>query len=258
MAPIWSDLAPSSVTLIAARSPTALIRPILSYRAARCRRARRVACGCAVCCALGRTSPRARLRVGRGRDQLVAAGAFAQVQSRIVARGAPAGPHRDLLEFCSNPKAQNPDGTLRYFPWITPKRLHNLNHQAARRLAQSKSEGQPGRLGTCRRTARHRAARRRFAGRHTATHGQIGCLHPNQAAATPKRARANEHYNWKVPLDSGKTIDQEFVGVTHSLGAYLFFNALNPDAGAASAPEPSQPQATTTDDKDAALRYILE
>ena len=66
---------------------------------------------------------------------------------------------------------------------------------------------------------------------------------PNQAAASPNAGAANEHYNWKAQLDSGKTIDQEFVGVTHSLGAYLFFNALNPDASAASAPEPSQEQA---------------
>ena len=80
---------------------------------------------------------------------------------------------------------------------------------------------------------------------------------PSRAAASPSAGEANEHYNWKAQLDSGKTMDQEFVGVTHSLGAYLFFNALNPDA-ATSAPKPPQPQATMTDDKDAALRYILE
>jgi len=81
---------------------------------------------------------------------------------------------------------------------------------------------------------------------------------PDQAAASLNAGAANEHYNWRAQLGSSKTLDQEFVGVTHSLGAYLFFNALNPDAGAAPAPEPLQQQATTTDDKDAALRYILE
>ena len=56
---------------------------------------------------------------------------------------------------------------------------------------------------------------------------------PNQAAATPGAGKANEHYNWKG--GNAKTLDQEFVGVTHSLGAYLFFNALNPDASAPAA-----------------------
>ncbi|MFZ0340160.1 MAG: hypothetical protein WAL45_19170 [Terracidiphilus sp.] len=170
-----------------------------------------------------------------------------------------AGPYRDLLEFCSNPKAQNPDGTLRYFPWITPEnaaQLETIKPQGVwlnRNLKVNLVDWgladvllATGPLdGVLREGIRQLMAK-------------SAAFDPNQAAATPNAGEANEHYNWKAQLDSGKTMDQEFVGVTHSLGAYLFFNALNPDAGAASAPEPSQPQATTTDDKDAALRYILE
>ena len=77
---------------------------------------------------------------------------------------------------------------------------------------------------------------------------------PNQAAASLSTGEANEHYNWKARLGNGKTLDQEFVGVTHSLGAYLFFNALNPDTPSATWPG----QSTATADEDAAVRYIFE
>ena len=170
-----------------------------------------------------------------------------------------AGPYRDLLEFCSNPKAQNPDGTLRYFPWITPEnaaQLEAIRPQGVWLNGNLKVNLVDWGLadvllatgpldGILRDGIRQLMAK-------------SAAFDPSRAAASPNAGEANEHYNWKAQLDNGKTMDQEFVGVTHSLGAYLLFNALNPDAGAASASQPSQPQATMTDDKDAALRYILE
>jgi hypothetical protein len=170
-----------------------------------------------------------------------------------------AGPHRDLLEFCSNPKAQNPDGTLRYFPWITPEealQLEAIKPQGAwlnRNLKVNLVDWgladvllATGPLdGILRDGIRQLMAK-------------SAAFDPMQAAATPGAGQANEHYNWKAQLGNSKSMDQEFVGVTHSLGAYLFFNALNPDAGGASAPEPKPQQTTVADDKDAALRYILE
>jgi hypothetical protein len=169
-----------------------------------------------------------------------------------------AGPDRGLLEFCSNPKAQNPDGTLRYFPWVTPEDAAQLEAIKPRGVWLNRNLKvnlvdwgladvllATGPLdGILRDGIRQLMAK-------------SAAFDPSRAAASPSAGEANEHYNWKAQLDSGKTMDQEFVGVTHSLGAYLFFNALNPDA-ATSAPKPPQPQATMTDDKDAALRYILE
>jgi hypothetical protein len=82
---------------------------------------------------------------------------------------------------------------------------------------------------------------------------------PNQAAATPSAGQANESYNWKAQLGNGKIqnqeLDQEFVGVTHSLGAYLFFNALNPDARTTA--QTAEPAAVKADD-DSAVQYIFQ
>ncbi len=76
---------------------------------------------------------------------------------------------------------------------------------------------------------------------------------PNQAAATPGAGEANEHYNWKGA--NGNVLDREFVGVTHSLGAYLFFNALNPDVHS---PQSSAEPAAVKADEDSAMQYIFE
>ncbi|MGD0347442.1 MAG: hypothetical protein ABSA85_11840 [Terracidiphilus sp.] len=166
-----------------------------------------------------------------------------------------AGPYRDLLELCSNQNAQNPDGTHRYYPWITP--------QDAAQLEAIKPQG-----AWLNRNLKDRLVDWGLADVLLATGQLDGILRdgirqlmaksaafdPNQAAASLSTGEANEHYNWKARLGNGKTLDQEFVGVTHSLGAYLFFNALNPDTPSATWPG----QSTATADEDAAVRYIFE
>lgn len=164
-----------------------------------------------------------------------------------------AGPYRDLLEFCSNPKAQNPDGMLRYYPWITP--------EDAAQLEAIKPRG-----AWLNRNLKVNLVDWGLADVLLATGPLDGILRdgirqlmaksaafdPNQSGTGGMR----RPYNWKAQLDNGKIMDQEFVGVTHSLGAYLFFNALNPDAGPASAPAPAPQQTTMA--SDAVMRYILE
>jgi broad specificity phosphatase PhoE len=78
---------------------------------------------------------------------------------------------------------------------------------------------------------------------------------PNQAAATPNAGEANEHYNWRAQLSNGNALDQEFVGVTHSLGSYLLFNALNPDAAA---PAQSTQQTAMAANDNSAVQYIFQ
>jgi hypothetical protein len=78
---------------------------------------------------------------------------------------------------------------------------------------------------------------------------------PNQAAASPNPGEAGKPYNWKAQLGNAKTLDQEFVGVTHSLGSYLFFNALNPDVHS---PQQSAEPAAMKADEDSAVQYIFE
>ncbi|HKN23182.1 MAG TPA: hypothetical protein VJX73_17285 [Terracidiphilus sp.] len=164
-----------------------------------------------------------------------------------------AGPDPALLQFCSDPKAQDPDGMSRSYAWITPEdaaQLEKLKPQGVwlnRTLKDSLVDWgladvllATGQLdGILRDGIRQLMAK-------------SAAFDPNQTVASP--GKASEHYNWKAQLDSGKTLDQEFVGVTHSLGAYLFFNAINPDAPSTS--EPGQSTAAASD--DAAVRYIFQ
>jgi hypothetical protein len=161
------------------------------------------------------------------------------------------GPYRELLEFCSNPKAQNPDGTLRYYPWITP--------EDAAQLEAIKPQG-----AWINRDLKVNLVDWALIDVLLATGPLDGILRDGIRQLMAKSAAfdpilegdgdVRQHYNWKAQLDSSKTMDQEFVGVTHSLGAYLFFNALNSDTPSASEPG----QSTAAANEGAAVRYIFE
>ncbi len=167
-----------------------------------------------------------------------------------------AGPDPALLEFCSDPKAQAPDGMSRFYAWITPEdaaQLEKIKPQGAwlnRTLKDSLVDWgladvllATGQLdGILRDGIRQLMAK-------------SAAFDPNEAAASPNPGQANEHYNWKAQLDSSKALDQEFVGVTHSLGAYLFFNALNPDVRS---PQQSAEPAAVKANEDSAVQYIFE
>jgi hypothetical protein len=167
-----------------------------------------------------------------------------------------AGPDRDLLELCSNQNAQAPEGSGRFYAWITPEDAAQLEKLKPRAVWLNRdlkynlvdwgladvliATGQLD--GILRDGIRQLMAK-------------SAAFDPNQAAAAPSAAGAEQHYNWKAQMQSGKALDQEFVGVTHSLGSYLFFNALNPDARSqAQAPEP----AATKADENSAVQYIFE
>ncbi len=171
-----------------------------------------------------------------------------------------AGPDPELLQFCSDEKAQDPDGTGRFYAWITPEdaaQLEKVKPRSAKINLDLKNNlvdwgladvllatGQVD--GILRDGIRQLMAK-------------SAAFDPNQAAATPNAGEANEHYNWRGA--NGKALDQEFVGVTHSLGAYLFFNALNPDAPDtpdASAPAPSTQLAAATANESSAVQYIFQ
>jgi len=167
-----------------------------------------------------------------------------------------AGPDPALLQFCSNRNAQDADGMGRFYAWIAPEdaaQLENLKPQGVRINRNLKDSLVDWGLadvllatgpldGILRDGIRQLMAK-------------AAAFDPNQAAATPSAGASNEHYNWREQLHNGKALDQEFVGVTHSLGAYLFFNALNPDAH--SPQQPAQQAAVNSED-DSAIRYIFE
>ncbi len=53
-------------------------------------------------------------------------------------------------------------------------------------------------------------------------------------------------------------MDQEFIGVTHSLGSYLLFNTLNPEFASASDENLSPADAARKTAEENAMRYIFE
>jgi hypothetical protein len=171
-----------------------------------------------------------------------------------------AGPDHELLQFCSDRSTQDPDGMSRFYAWITPEdaaQLEKIRPQGVRLNRDLKDSLvdwgltdvliATGQLdGILRDGIRQLMAK-------------SAAFDPNQAAATPGAGQANEHYNWRAQLGNAKVpdqkLDQEFVGVTHSLGSYLFFNALNPDARTTA--QTAQPAAVKADD-DSAVQYIFE
>jgi hypothetical protein len=167
-----------------------------------------------------------------------------------------AGPDRELLQFCSDRNAQDPDGMSRFYAWITPEdaaQLEKLKPQGAwlnRSLKDSLIDWglvdvllATGQLdGILRDGIRQLVAK-------------SAAFDPNQAAASSNPGHAGKPYNWKAQLGNAKTLDQEFVGVTHSLGSYLFFNALNPDVHS---PQQSAEPAAMKADEDSAVQYIFE
>jgi hypothetical protein len=178
---------------------------------------------------------------------------------RVIAPEAHlSGPDRALLQLCSDPKAQAPDGAGRYYPWITPEdaaQLETIKPQSVRLNRELKDGLVDWGLGdvllaTGQMDGILRDGIRQLMARSAA-------FDPNKAATAENASSAAGGYNWQQKLNS-KTLDQEFVGVTHSLGAYLFFNALNPETPLGAAPlAPSQRAAAETEE-DAATRYIFE
>jgi hypothetical protein len=66
---------------------------------------------------------------------------------------------------------------------------------------------------------------------------------------------ARERYDWRAQMRSGNTIDQEFIGVAHSLGGYLLFNTLNAVPAIAGTPAA---EAARNSDENNAVEYIFE
>jgi hypothetical protein len=166
-----------------------------------------------------------------------------------------AGPDRDLLQLCSDRNAQDPDGMSRFYAWIAP--------EDAAQLEKVKPQGV-----WLNRTLKDSLVDWGLADVLLATGQLDGILRdgirqlmaksaafdPIQAAATPNAGEAIDHYNWKAQLGNARTLDQEFVGVTHSLGSYLLFNALNPDANSQ---QQSAQQTAMAADEDSAVQYIF-
>jgi len=173
-----------------------------------------------------------------------------------------AGPDRDLLAVCSQPDRQNPGGWGRFYPWITADeaaRLDGLRPHAVlvnRTLKQTVIDWElvDVILTTGPMSGILRDGVRQLMAKSAA-------FEPHAADQGAGASGAQERYDWKSRLKSEKTLDQEFIGVGHSLGSYLLFDALSVDSFSAAAPGQageSSPEAVRLAAEQDAVRYIFE
>lgn len=170
-----------------------------------------------------------------------------------------AGASKQTLQVCSQRSAQDPDGLGRFYPWISP--------EEAARLARIRPHGV-----LINRTLKDGLIDWGLADVMLAV-GQLNGLmrdglrqlmaksaafNPNQAGPGAAANGTPGTYDWKAQLNRDDTMDQEFIGVTHSLGSYLFFNTLSlGNSGAESAHLSAQDAARLAKEQNA-IRYIFE
>jgi hypothetical protein len=167
------------------------------------------------------------------------------------------GPDRYLIQVCSQKSAQEPDGLGRFFPWIDPDQATQL-------------EAVKPRGALINRTLKDSLVDWGLSDVLLATGPMSGILRdgirqlmaqsaafdPNLTAGA-NLANASEQYNWRAQLQKPPALDQEFIGVTHSLGAYLLFNTLSTDSAAAAGPQLAAAEAQRVAAENSAIQYIF-
>ena len=81
---------------------------------------------------------------------------------------------------------------------------------------------------------------------------------PNAAEANSSGSGGLGKYDWKSQLSQDNALDQEFIGVTHSLGSYLLFNTLNPEFASVAGGDLTASEAARKTAEENAIRYIFE
>jgi hypothetical protein len=146
------------------------------------------------------------------------------------------GPDRYLIQVCSQKSAQEPDGSGRFFPWIDADEASRLEAVRPRGVLVN-------------RTLKGSLVDWGLSDVLLATGPMGGILRDGirqlmakSAAFDPdlstgaNPAAASGRYDWRAQLQRPPALDREFIGVTHSLGGYLLFNAL--DTGTANSADP--------------------
>lgn len=174
---------------------------------------------------------------------------------RIVAPEANvAGASRELMQVCSEPSVQNPDGMGRFYPWIPADQarklaaIHPRSVLVNRNLKDSLVDWglsdvllATGPMGGILRDGLRQLM------------AKSAAFDPNSAATAG--SNAEEKYDWRGQLHGKDILDQEFVGVTHSLGSYLYFNTLSVDPAV---PGQSAADSARLAAESDAIRYIFE
>jgi hypothetical protein len=177
-----------------------------------------------------------------------------------------AGPNVSLLQVCSTQQKQDPGAEGRFYPWLSETEANELAKKPAHAVLINR-ELKNGLLDWG------------FSDAMLAV-GPLGRLmrdgvrqlivksvefDPNGTGTTAPGAQKRRSYNWQEHLDSGRRLDQEFIGVTHSLGSYLLFNTLSlesdiPPVASASNAATSSAQEDRTENalEDNAVAYVFQ
>ncbi|SPE20086.1 exported hypothetical protein [Candidatus Sulfotelmatomonas gaucii] len=167
-----------------------------------------------------------------------------------------AGPDQRLLSVCSDKSAQDPEGFGRFYPWIAPEQVEKLENIRPHSVLLNRALKDTlvdwgladvllatGPLGGIMRDG----VRQLIA--------KSAAFDPTQAEAPGGDGRGK--YNWNAQL-SHTILDQEFVGVTHSLGSYLLFNTLSLENSGPTPAQQSAADAARIAREENAVRYIFE
>jgi len=168
-----------------------------------------------------------------------------------------AGPDRNLLRVCSQAPAQEPNQPGRPFPWIEPERAAELVAMHPHAVPVNRVlknflvdwELSDVLLATGQMSGILRDGLRQLM-------AESAAFDPN-ATASANGSDARGRYNWSAQLRQNAALDQEFIGVTHSLGSYLLFNTLTPESANAPASELAAAEAQRIAAEDSAMRYIF-
>ena len=177
----------------------------------------------------------------------------------IAAEAHLSGPDKYLLQVCSDRSAQDPDGRGRFYPWITADDAAKLEKIKPRGVVINRelkaglvdwglsdvlmAVGPLG--GILRDGVRQLMAK-------------SAAFDLNASQVDPSGAGGIGKYDWKSHLSQDNVLDQEFIGVTHSLGSYLLFNTLNPEFSSTSDENLSPADAARKTAEENAIRYIFE
>jgi hypothetical protein len=177
----------------------------------------------------------------------------------IAAEAHLSGPDQHLLQVCSEQSVQDPGGLGRFYPWIPANQAAKLAKIRPRGVLVNRelkaglvdwglsdvlmAVGPLG--GILRDGVRQLMAK-------------SAAFDPNAAEADSSGSGGIGKYDWKSQLSRDNTLDQEFIGVTHSLGSYLFFNTLNPEFDSVAGQSVSVADAARKTAKENAMRYIFE
>ncbi|MGD1107373.1 MAG: hypothetical protein ABR865_10025 [Terracidiphilus sp.] len=169
------------------------------------------------------------------------------------------GPDKYLLQVCSDRSAQDPDGNGRFYPWITADDAAKLEKIRPRGVLVNRELKAGlvdwgladvlmavGPLGGILRDGLRQLM------------AKSAAFDPNEVGANPSGSGGIGKYDWRSHLSRDNALDQEFIGVTHSLGSYLLFNTLNPEFANVPGESLSPADTARKTAEENAMRYIFE